>query len=402
MRKSDILHSIYTILSRLGMFPNIYPCLQNTGSLCLLEGVVNFKLQSTKVLVNHLSGIGGLLIRCLYIRCMAKVVRIGVFGVGHLGKIHLRLLKEIAGFDIVGFYDPDDKNATLVEKEFNLKRFETPKKLIESCDALDIVSPTTSHFEIAHDCIKKAKHIFIEKPLASTIKEAKQLVELVDEARVKAMVGHVERFNPAILSLNKKNIKPMFIEVHRLAEFNPRGTDVSVVLDLMIHDLDIILSLVKGNVKKVSASGVAILSKTPDIANARIEFDNGCVANVTASRVSVKNMRKMRIFQPGAYISMDFLKKKSDLFRIEDTAPPANTETNHFEIDLPDNSKKYITFETAEKKDINAIQMELELFHKSITQNKPVPVSVLDGYNAMHLAQQILDKINTQLVVKKG
>lgn len=335
-----------------------------------------------------------------YIRYMAKTVRIGIFGVGHLGKIHVKLLKEISGFTIVGFYDPDDKNAHKAEEEFGIKRFDSPKKLIESCDAIDIVSPTTSHFEIAKDAIKKAKHIFIEKPLASTVKEAKELVELVDEARIKAMVGHVERFNPALLSLNKKNMKPMFIEVHRLAEFNPRGTDVSVVLDLMIHDLDIILSLVKANVKKVSASGVAILSKSPDIANARIEFDNGCVANVTASRISVKSMRKMRIFQPGAYISMDFLKKKSDVFRIED-APPANTETNHFEIDLPDNSKKYITYETAEKKDVNAIQMELELFHKSITQNKPVAVSVLEGYNAMHLAQQILDKINAQLVTPK-
>lgn len=331
---------------------------------------------------------------------MAKVVRIGVFGVGHLGKIHLRLLKEISGFEIVGFFDPDDKNAQHAEKEFGIKRFDSAKKLIEQCDALDIVSPTTTHFAIAHDCIKKAKHVFIEKPLASSLKEARQLVELVDEARVKAMVGHVERFNPALLSLNKKNLKPMFIEVHRLAEFNPRGTDVSVVLDLMIHDLDIILSLVKANVKRVSASGVAILSKTPDIANARIEFDNGCVANVTASRISVKSMRKMRIFQPGAYISMDFLKKKSDLFRIEDHAPTG--EQNHFEIDLPDNAKKYITYETAEKKEVNAIQMELELFYKSITQNKPVPVSVLDGYHAMHLAQQILDKINAQLDDKKA
>ncbi len=320
-----------------------------------------------------------------------------MFGVGHLGKIHVKLLKEISGYDIIGFYDPDDKNADKAETDFGIKRFDSAKKLIEGCDAIDIVSPTTTHFQIATDAIKKGKHIFIEKPLATTVKEAKELVELVDEARVKAMVGHVERFNPALLSLNKKNIKPMFIEVHRLAEFNPRGTDVSVVLDLMIHDLDIILSLVKANVKKVSASGVAILSKSPDIANARIEFDNGCVANVTASRISVKSMRKMRIFQPGAYISMDFLKKKSDLFRIEDDKPSANAEANHFEIDLPDNTKKYITYETAEKKDVNAIQMELELFHKSITQNKPVPVTMLDGYNAMHLAQSILDKINAQI-----
>lgn len=332
---------------------------------------------------------------------MAKTVRIGVFGVGHLGKIHVKLLKEIPGFEIIGFYDPDDINAQRAADEFGIKRFDSGKKLIESCDAIDIVSPTTTHFRIAQDAIKKAKHVFVEKPLASSVEEAHELMLLTDEARIKAMVGHVERFNPAVLSLNKKNLKPMFIEVHRLAEFNPRGTDVSVVLDLMIHDIDIILSIVKANVKKISASGVAILSKSPDIANARIEFDNGCVANITASRVSVKNMRKMRVFQPGAYISMDFLKKKSDVFRIEDEAPSTNGETQHFEIALPDSSKKYITYETAEKKDVNAIKMELELFHKAITQNKPVPVSFEDGYKAMLVAQQIVDKIGLQLEGKK-
>ena len=333
---------------------------------------------------------------------MAKIVRIGVFGVGHLGKIHVRLLKEIPGYEVVGFYDPDDNNAKKAAAEFDLKRFDSQKKLIEQCDAIDIVSPTTTHFQIAHDAIKKFKHIFIEKPLCSDLEEAKELVSLVDEARVKAMVGHVERFNPAILSLNKKSIKPVFIEVHRLAQFNPRGTDVSVVLDLMIHDIDIILSLVKANVKRISASGVAILSKSPDIANARIEFDNGCVANITASRISVKSMRKMRIFQPGAYISMDFLAKKSDTFKIEDVMPADNGSLlQHLEIELPDSTKKYITFETSEKKEVNAIKMELELFHKSITQNKPVPVSVLEGYNAMDVAYQILDKINQQLILHK-
>ena len=332
--------------------------------------------------------------------CMAKMVRIGVFGVGHLGKIHVKLLKEIPGYEVVGFYDPDDTNAQKAIAEFGIKRFDSSKKLIEQCDAIDIVSPTTTHFGIAHDAIKKFKHIFIEKPLSTDLEEARQLVMLVDEARIKAMVGHVERFNPALLSLNKKTIKPVFIEVHRLAQFNPRGTDVSVVLDLMIHDIDIILSLVKANVKRISASGVAILSKSPDIANARIEFDNGCVANVTASRISIKNMRKMRIFQPGAYISMDFLAKKADIFKIEDTMP-AEDGMQHIPIDLPDNTKKYITFETTEKKEVNAIKMELELFHKSITQNKPVPVSVLEGYNAMDVAQQILDKINQQLILAK-
>lgn len=329
---------------------------------------------------------------------MAKIVRIGVFGVGHLGRIHVKLLREIPGYELVGFYDPDDKNSERAASEFGIKRFDSPKKLIEHCDAIDIVSPTSTHFQIAHDAIKKFKHIFIEKPLAGSLDEAHNLVSLVDEARVKAMVGHVERFNPAILSLNKKLLKPVFIEVHRLAEFNPRGTDVSVVLDLMIHDIDIILSMVKANVKRVSANGVAIVSKSPDIANARIEFDNGCVANLTASRISVKNMRKMRIFQPGSYISMDFLKKKSDVFRIADKLPEINGDSQHFEIELADNSKRYITYETPEKKEVNAIKMELELFHKAITQNKPVPVSVLEGYNAMNIAHQILDKINQQLI----
>jgi predicted dehydrogenase len=331
---------------------------------------------------------------------MTKRVRVGLFGVGHLGRIHLRLLKEIAGFEVIGFVDPDDANAEKAIAEFGVKRFTDATTLITACDALDIVSPTTTHFAIAEQAIKQFKHIFIEKPLAANITEAKELVKLVDEARVKAMVGHVERFNPALLSLKDKDIHPMFIEVHRLAEFNPRGTDVSVVLDLMIHDIDIILSLVKANVKKVSASGVAIVSKTPDIANARIEFDNGCVANMTASRISVKSMRKMRIFQPGAYISMDFLKKKSDIFSIADQAP-ADADINFFELELQDKAKKFITFETAEKKDVNAIKMELELFQEAIVNDTPVPVSAQDGYNAMHLAQQILDKINHQLMVKK-
>lgn len=333
---------------------------------------------------------------------MAKVVRIGIFGVGHLGKIHLKLLQEIPGYEIVGFYDPDDTNSQKAIEQFSVKRFDNPKKLIEHCDAIDIVSPTTTHFQVAHDAIKKAKHVFIEKPMTGTLKEARALVELVEEAGVKAMVGHVERFNPAILSLNRKTIKPLFIEVHRLAQFNPRGTDVSVVLDLMIHDIDIILSLVKANVKRISASGVAIVSKSPDIANARIEFDNGCVANITASRISVKSMRKMRIFQPGAYISMDFLAKKSDVFRIEDEMPESNGGSQHIEIDLPDNARKYITYETTEKKEVNALKMELELFLKSITHHKPAPVSVAEGYHAMEVAHQVLDKINQQLVTPKS
>lgn len=324
-------------------------------------------------------------------------VRIGVLGAGHLGKIHLKLLKEIEGYEVVGFYDPNMELAAKVSEEYGVPHFSSEQELIDLCDAVDIVTPTTTHYDCAVMAIKKFKHIFIEKPLAYAITEASTLVKLVDEARIKCMVGHVERFNPALLSLNKKMIKPLFIEVHRLAQFNPRGTDVSVVHDLMIHDLDIILSLVKGNVKKISASGVAIVSKTPDIANARIEFDNGCVANLTASRISVKNMRKMRIFQPGAYISMDFLKQKSEIFKIDDV--PTTNGINQFEIELADNTKKYITYDVPEKKEVNAIKMELELFHKSIVSDKPTPVNVHDGYMAMELGQRIIDKINSQLIV---
>jgi predicted dehydrogenase len=328
---------------------------------------------------------------------MKEKVKIGLLGAGHLGKIHLRLLKEIEGYELVGFYDADPENAAKVAAEFGVMSFASEQELIDKCDAIDIVTPTSTHYDCAVMAIKKFKHIFIEKPLAYAITEASTLVKLIDEARIKCMVGHVERFNPALLSLNKKMIKPLFIEVHRLAQFNPRGTDVSVVHDLMIHDIDIILSLVKANVKKVSANGVAIVSRTADIANARIEFDNGCVANLTASRISVKNMRKMRIFQPGAYISMDFLKQKSEIFKIEDQATP--NKENQFEIELGDKTKKYITYDVPEKKEVNAIKMELELFLKSIITDKPTPVTAHDGYLAMELGQRILDKINSQLVL---
>lgn len=328
-----------------------------------------------------------------------KPIRIGIFGVGHLGKIHARLLKEIPGFELAGFYDPDDVNAGKTVTEFGITRFDSPQQLFDCCDAIDIVSPTTTHYSIAHQAVKQSKHIFIEKPMTETLRDARHLVKLVEEAGVKAMVGHVERFNPALLSVNAKLFQPVFIEVHRLAQFNPRGTDVSVVLDLMIHDIDIILSIVKANIKRVSASGVAIVSQSPDIANARIEFDNGCVANITASRISLKSMRKMRVFQPGAYISMDFLAKKSEIIRIEDKAP--KNVVQPLEIELADNTKKYITYETAEKKDVNAIGMELEYFLQSIQKNKPVPVSIHDACHAMEVAHQILDKINHQLVFKK-
>ena len=321
---------------------------------------------------------------------MSRIVKVGLFGVGHLGKIHARLLKEISGFDVVGFFDPADDVASYAIQEFGYKRFEKANDLIASVQAVVIAAPTIAHFDIASAALKAGKHIFVEKPVAETTAQAKKLTAMAEEAGVKAMVGHVERFNPAMLAIDIKKINPVFIEVHRLAQFNPRGTDVSVVHDLMIHDLDIILGLVKSQVSKVSASGVAIISSSLDIANARIEFANGCVANVTASRISLKNMRKMRVFQPGAYISIDFLKGKSDVLKIHNKQQ--SSEIPGFEIDLGD-KKKFITMETLTKQDVNAIKLELELFHKSITQNKPVPVSVEDGFKAMQLAQKVMEAI---------
>jgi predicted dehydrogenase len=316
------------------------------------------------------------------------MIKIGVLGAGHLGKIHLRLLKEIPTYDLVGFYDPDNQNAQYAEQEFGIKRYPYLQKLIEDCDAIDIVTPTVSHFESAVSAIRSGKHIFIEKPVTQTVEEAKKLIKLSEEAGIKIQVGHVERFNPAFLSLEPYNLKPMFIESHRLSQFNPRGTDVSVILDLMIHDLDIILSIVNSEVKDIQASGVAVVSKTPDIANARISFINGCVANVTASRISLKNMRKMRLFQKDAYISMDFLEKKSQIVRLTDTedkddplAMPINTESGTI--------YKKVDYREPEVEPVNSIKMELEYFEKSISNDKPTAVSIIDGYKAIKLANEI-------------
>ncbi|MEM6865454.1 MAG: Gfo/Idh/MocA family oxidoreductase, partial [Bacteroidota bacterium] len=250
------------------------------------------------------------------------MLKVGVLGAGHLGKIHLRLLNESQKYELIGFYDPDEINAEKVAEEFGYTHFENINKLMDAVDVVDIVTPTLSHFECAKKAIEKGKHIFIEKPITNTVEEAEGLVQLIDENQVKGQVGHVERFNPAFLAVANTIEAPMFIETHRLAEFNPRGTDVPVVLDLMIHDIDVILSVVNSDVKQINASGVSVISKSPDIANARIEFENGCVANLTASRISLKNMRKSRFFQKDAYISVDFLEKKVEVVKMKD-APEA-------------------------------------------------------------------------------
>lgn len=320
------------------------------------------------------------------------MLQVGVLGVGHLGKFHLNNWKEIEGVKLVGFYDPDDENASSVAEKYRLKRYDDPGHLMDDCDAVDIVAPTTSHFELCKAAITRGKHVFVEKPLANTMEEARELVKLAKEANIKIQVGHVERFNPAFLALSGYAIEPMFIEVHRLAQFNPRGTDVSVILDLMIHDIDIILSLVKSNVKIISANGVAVMSDTPDIANVRIEFDNGCVANLTSSRISMKKMRKIRLFQKDAYIGIDFLAKKTEIIKLN---TPDDKDVFTFDIET-NTGKKTIAIANPQIEDGNAIKMELEAFYYSITENKDTPVTVLDGFRAMDVAHQILEKIGNQ------
>lgn len=310
-----------------------------------------------------------------------------------MGKIHIRLLKEITKYEVVGFYDADPAAAELVEKEFGIKSFDSIAALLELVDAVDIVTPTITHFDCASKSIKKSKHVFIEKPITNTIEEAKILIGLSKEANVKVQVGHVERFNPAFIAARDFCSNPMFIETHRLAQFNPRGTDVSVVLDLMIHDIDIILSVVKSNIKRISASGVAVVSDTPDIANARIEFDNGCVANLTASRISMKNMRKSRFFQKSAYVSVDFLDKKVEVIKITDVKK-GDVDPLAVTIDLPNGKGvKQIYFESPTILPSNAIKMELETFADSIISNTIPLVSIDDGYKALDVAYKIIEKM---------
>lgn len=323
------------------------------------------------------------------------MLKIGILGAGHLGKIHIKCIQEISEYNLVGFHDPDLEISKKVEQEFGIRRFKTVDELIDHAEVVDIVTPTISHFECASKSLRKFRHVFIEKPIVTSLEEASDLIKIAGEANVKVQVGHVERFNPAFMAAESFFNKPMFIETHRLAQFNPRGTDVPVILDLMIHDIDIVLSMVKSNIRKISASGVAVVSDTPDIANARIEFDNGCVANLTASRISLKNMRKTRIFQKDAYISIDFLKKEAEVVRITD-AKPGGLSGKGMIIEIgPGKGFKQILMEKPEVKTTNAIRMELESFYSAIITNTIPPVTINDGYSALEVAYKIIDRIQS-------
>jgi predicted dehydrogenase len=317
------------------------------------------------------------------------MLKIGVLGAGHLGKIHLRLLNQSSKYELVGFYDPNSENAQKVSAEFGYRKFDTIEELIENVDVVDIVTPTLSHYDCAVMAIKKGKHIFLEKPISNTVAEAEHIISLSKEYNVKGQVGHVERFNPAFKAVKDKINNPMFIETHRLAEFNPRGTDVPVVLDLMIHDIDAILSVVKSKVKEVHASGVSVISDSPDIANARIEFENGCVANVTSSRISMKNMRKARFFQKDAYISVDYLDKICEVVKMKD-APEVPGDFDMI-LQNAEGVRKQIYFDNPEVSPNNAILDELETFADAINNNTTPIVTLEDGTEALRIAYRIID-----------
>lgn len=319
------------------------------------------------------------------------MLKIGVLGAGHLGKIHLRLLNQSEKYELVGFYDAFEENAVKVSAEFGYTKFDSIEALIAAVDVIDIVTPTLQHFECAQLAIEAGKHIFIEKPIATTVEEAEKIMALAQKHNVKGQVGHVERFNPAFTAVKDKINKPMFIETHRLAEFNPRGTDVPVVLDLMIHDIDAILSVVKSKVKTVNASSVAVISDSPDITNARLEFENGCVANITASRISMKNMRKSRFFQKDAYISVDYLDKICEVVRMQD-APEIPGDFDMI-LQNAEGVKKQIYFDNPNVNPNNAILDELESFADAINNNTTPIVSLEDGTEALRVAYMIIDSM---------
>ncbi|MCX6149298.1 MAG: Gfo/Idh/MocA family oxidoreductase [Ignavibacteriales bacterium] len=320
-------------------------------------------------------------------------LKIGIIGTGHLGRLHTKLFKEVTGCQLVGIFDKDLEMANACGKEFDVKVFEKLDDLLNAVDAVSIVATTSAHYELAKKSLEADKHVFVEKPITATIEEAEELVLISSQKSLNLQVGHIERFNPALLSLEKYQLDPKFIQTDRLAQFNPRGTDVAVVLDLMIHDIDIILSLVKSDVRKIHASGVAVVSDNIDIANARIEFENGAVANVTASRISQKKMRKMRMFQKDTYISLDFTTGASEVYRLASPDEQLKEPFVSFgEMGIGD-KKKLVIYEQPELKEVNALQYELQLFVDSINKKEKPIVTGADGLKALKVAETIIMEI---------
>ena len=321
---------------------------------------------------------------------------VGVVGVGRLGTLHAKMFSLAEGAELVGVADMDQSRASTVAAEFNCKPFPSVEELFRHVKAISIATSTRAHHEIAKKALNAGIHLFIEKPVTTTVAEARELVALAKKNNCKIQVGHIERFNPALLALEKYHIAPMFIESHRLAQFNPRGTDVNVVLDLMIHDIDIIMSLVRSTVGEIQANGISVVSDSIDIANARLQFENGCVANVTASRISQKKMRKMRMFQKDAYISVDFSDGLAEVFRLVDSDDPQAKSTMMLgEIEAGSHKRK-IVYEQPEIKEVNALKHELELFIDAVQNDKEPIVTGEEGMKALEVAQRIIETIQRQ------
>ncbi len=325
-------------------------------------------------------------------------LNVGVIGVGHLGNLHAKMYSQIETANLIGVFDTDKLKAQKAAEEYGTKAFPSVDELIAAVNAVSIVTSTTAHFEVAMNALERGVHTFIEKPITETIEQARSLVDLAESKNLKTQVGHIERFNPAILALESYNIRPLFIESHRLAQFNPRGSDVAVVLDLMIHDIDLILSLVKSPVERIDANGVAVVSDSADIANARIQFKNGCVANVTASRISQQKMRKMRLFQQDAYISIDFAQGLSEVFRLVDEGDINVIPTMLLGKIDQGKRKRDIVYEQPEVKEVNALKYELELFIRAILDDTEPPVNGRDGMQALEVAREILERIDAQII----
>ncbi|WP_298037006.1 Gfo/Idh/MocA family oxidoreductase [uncultured Desulfuromonas sp.] len=310
---------------------------------------------------------------------MSKL-RAGVIGVGYLGRFHAQKYAALKGVELVGVVDYDPARADEIAAEVKAKAFTDHKELLSQVDLVSIVVPTQYHFGVAKDCLDAGVHILLEKPVTQTVEEAEELIALAKEKGLVFQVGHLERFNPAILALEDVLDNPLFIETHRLAPFKARGTDVNVVLDLMIHDIDIILSLVGSKIKTVNAVGVPVLTEQGDIANARLQFENGCVANVTASRVSRDSMRKIRIFQQDAYVSIDYEARKTAIYRKGGKGLPVPSIPN-------------VTMEHASFKKSDALLAEIESFIEAVTEGKAPVVSGEDGKRALEVALQITQKL---------
>ena len=319
-------------------------------------------------------------------------LKAGLIGAGHIGRFHTRHLSQHADWDCVGIFDVDQERADRVGTEFQVATFSDHSALIEASDALFITCPTEYHYQYAREALNAGKHVFIEKPISASLEEGQELVTLADTLGLKIQVGHVERFNPALAALDGVALAPRFIEAHRLVTFVPRGIGNPVVHENMIHDIDLILSLVKSPVKDIQATGLAVISSLADIANARLTFENGCVANVTASRISLNPMRKMRIFQPENYITIDFQKGSTEMYRLVQSDVDAHGD----QLIPMEGSDKAILYTNKDLPKTDAMYAEQAAFAQSIQNDTTPLVSGLDGLEALRIAERINAELQAQ------